>query len=56
MKTDYDTPDGYHVGPDGVWDGQATTLIEDTKKLGPGAQPATDNTNEESASETTPAN
>ncbi|MFR3752834.1 MAG: hypothetical protein ACLTW9_12115 [Enterocloster sp.] len=25
MKTDYDTPDGYHVGPDGVWDGNATT-------------------------------
>lgn len=25
MKTDYDTPDGFHVGPDGVWDGQAAT-------------------------------
>lgn len=25
MRTDYDTPDGFHVGPDGVWDGQAAT-------------------------------
>ena len=25
MRTDYDTPDGYHVGPDGVWDGQPQT-------------------------------
>ena len=25
MRTDYDTPDGYHVGPDGAWDGQAQT-------------------------------
>ena len=25
MRTDYDTPDGYHVGPDGVWDGAAAT-------------------------------
>ena len=38
MKTDYDTPDGYHVGPDGVWDGNATTQVVDTMKLGPGAQ------------------
>lgn len=39
MKTDYDTPDGYHVGPDGAWDGQPTTQTVDTMKLGPGAQP-----------------
>lgn len=38
MRTDYDTPDGYHVGPDGVWDGNATTSIANTMKLGPGAQ------------------
>lgn len=38
MKTDYDTPDGYHVGSDGVWDGNATTSITNTMKLGPGAQ------------------
>ena len=25
MRTDYDTPNGYHVGPDGVWDGAAAT-------------------------------
>ena len=36
MKTDYDTPDGFHVGPDGVWDGQATTL-KNSVNLGPGA-------------------
>ena len=43
MKRDYDTPDGYHVGADGAWDGQATTQIVDTEKLGPGAQPVADN-------------
>lgn len=42
MKTDYDTPDGYHVGPDGAWDGQPTTQVVDTMKLGPGAQPNTE--------------
>lgn len=25
MKMDFDTPDGFHVGLDGVWDGQAAT-------------------------------
>lgn len=38
METDCDTPDGYHVGPDGAWDGQPSTKVIDTKKLGPGAQ------------------
>lgn len=38
MRTDYDTPDGFHVGPDGVWDGNATTSPERQKSLGPGAQ------------------
>ena len=53
MKTDYDTPDGYHVGPDGVWDGQATTHVEDIKKLGPGAQPQIENAEQSLASENT---
>lgn len=39
MRTNYDTPDGFHVGSDGVWDGQATTQVINTEKLGPGAQP-----------------
>lgn len=38
MRTDYDTPDGFHVGLDGVWDGNPTTQTVDTMKLGPGAQ------------------
>lgn len=36
MRTDYDTPDGYHVGPDGVWDGQSATG-EYGQNPGPGA-------------------
>ena len=56
MKTDYDTPDGYHVGPNGVWDGQATTLVEDIKKLGPGAQPQIENAEQSLASENTTTN
>ena len=56
MKTDYDTPDGYHVGPDGVWDGQATTHVEDIKKLGPGAQPQIENAEQSLASENTTTN
>ena len=47
MKTDYDTPDGYHVGPDGVWDGRATTQVVDTTKFGPGGQPQTESNNPE---------
>lgn len=42
MRTDYDTPDGFHVGSDGVWDGKPTTQVTNTEKLGPGAQPARD--------------
>ena len=38
MRTDYDTPDGFHVGTDGVWDGNATTVATNTMHLGPGAQ------------------
>ena len=38
MRTDYDTPDGFHVGADGVWDGNATTVETNTTHLGPGAQ------------------
>ena len=33
---DYDTPDGYHVGSDGVWDGQSATG-EYGQNPGPGA-------------------
>lgn len=39
MRTNYDTPDGFHVGADGAWDGQVTTQVINTEKLGPGAQP-----------------
>lgn len=49
MKTDYDTPDGYHVGADGTWDGQASTLKNDTT-LGPGV--AQEQMSEESEQET----
>ncbi|MFQ9650128.1 MAG: choline-binding protein [Enterocloster sp.] len=56
MKTDYDTPDGYHVGPDGVWDGQPTTQVVDTMKLGPGAQPNTEESSVESDSSNLTAN
>ena len=53
---DYDTPDGYHVGPDGVWDGQPTTQVVDTMKLGPGAQPNTEESSVESDSSNLTAN
>lgn len=36
MVTDEDTPDGYHIGVDGVWDGQASKNVNN-KNLGPGA-------------------
>lgn len=55
MRTDYDTPDGFHVGPDGVWNGEATTKVEDTMKLGPGAQPSTEDSNNTSADDETNA-
>ena len=35
MVTNADTPDGYHVDENGVWDGNATT-INNNKNLGPG--------------------
>lgn len=35
MVTDADTPDGYHVGANGVWDGQPST-INTRESLGPG--------------------
>lgn len=37
MRTDYDTPDGYHVGSDGAWDGQPARNITSQENLGPGA-------------------
>ena len=43
MVTDRITPDGYYVGPDGVWDGQPTTLVTDPVNLGPGANAASSN-------------
>ncbi|MGN0333022.1 MAG: N-acetylmuramoyl-L-alanine amidase family protein [Lachnospiraceae bacterium] len=43
MVTDRITPDGYYVGPDGVWDGQPTTLVTDPINLGPGANAASSN-------------
>lgn len=36
MRTDYDTPDGYHVGPDGVWDGQPAKALTTGINGGPG--------------------
>lgn len=47
MRTDYDTPDGFHVGPDGVWDGQAATG-EYGQNPGPGGVA---NTSEQSSAE-----
>lgn len=44
MRTDYDTPDGFHVGPDGVWDGQAATG-EYGQNPGPGGSAASSPTN-----------
>ena len=37
MVTDKQTPDGYYVDVNGVWDGQPTTITVDTESLGPGA-------------------
>ena len=53
MRTDYDTPDGFHVGADGVWDGNPTTQTVDTMKLGPGAQPQSDDTTSETSTDNT---
>lgn len=36
MVTDEDTPDGYYIGADGVWDGQPSKNVN-TQNLGPGA-------------------
>lgn len=37
VVTNSTTPDGFYVGPDGVWDGNASTAVtENTKSLGPG--------------------
>ena len=36
LRSDYDTPDGYHVGPDGVWDGQPAKITADGINGGPG--------------------
>lgn len=47
MQTDYDTPDGFQVGPDGVWDGQAATG-EYGQNPGPGGVA---NTSEQSSAE-----
>lgn len=35
MVADDTTPDGYYVGPDGVWDGQPSSIIETGSNLGP---------------------
>ena len=35
MVADDTTPDGYYVGPDGVWDGQPSSIIETGPNLGP---------------------
>ena len=37
MVTDKQTPDGYYVDVNGVWDGQPTTITVETESLGPGA-------------------
>ena len=34
MVTDKQTPDGYYVDVNGVWDGQPTTITVDTESLG----------------------
>ena len=36
MVTNADTPDGYHVDENGVWDGNASTATANQKNLGPG--------------------
>ena len=36
MTVNDDTPDGYHVDENGVWDGNASTQIKETVNLGPG--------------------
>ena len=36
MAVNTDTPDGYHVDENGVWDGNASTVAKETVNLGPG--------------------
>ena len=36
MESNTTTPDGYYVGEDGVWDGNASTVTAEKKNLGPG--------------------
>lgn len=36
MAVNTDTPDGYHVDENGVWDGNASVQIAEKKNLGPG--------------------
>lgn len=36
MAVNTDTPDGYHVDENGVWDGNASTVVKETVNLGPG--------------------
>ena len=48
MRRDYDTPDGFHVGSDGVWDGQAATG-EYGQNPGPGGSAADAPTETETA-------
>ena len=36
METNTTTPDGYYVGEDGVWDGNASSIVAEEKNLGPG--------------------
>ena len=36
MEVNTDTPDGYHVDENGVWDGNASAQIKETVNLGPG--------------------
>ena len=38
LVTNDTTPDGYRVDENGVWDGQATTIVEDITKYGPGGK------------------
>lgn len=45
MVTDKETPDGYYVNADGVWDGNASTIVNQ-KSGGPGENSAS-NTSQE---------
>ena len=40
MAVNTDTPDGYHVDENGVWDGNASTVAKETVNLGPVVQKA----------------